>query len=293
MSAPSSRANTRSSTAWMNEPRTSGSASGSRSLTLELALDQPSHRAGRKRLECTGGDDLAMADVAKRLLGERARRRRPVGDAVGAGGRVRERGRDHPLPFGRRLVDAPDDVRQQPPATPLAPAGCEQLGDVLQERRRDHDVAVLVGAAIAEGDTLGRARHARVQQVALAVERIARGRQRQTRSERQLASALVTEEGISGDGSAPPGTRPRTARSRTRGGSAWRGSTAARRSAPRPPVAGPCAGTSSPSSSSISSAAGSARVSSSCSSSASALSTAVAARASSCSAADSSLAVPR
>ena len=60
------------------------------------------------------------------------------------------------------------------PAPPLGPLGHEQLGEIGEERRGQREVALLVGAAVAEDDLLGRSRHARIQQVALAVQRASR-----------------------------------------------------------------------------------------------------------------------
>ena len=115
-------------------------------------------------------------------------------------GSLREDLSQHSLAVGGRLKLTPDHVCQQPPATPHAPLVGEQGGDVIQERRGDHDVAVLVRAAIAEDDALSRSRDARVQQVALAVERIARLRQREPGAESEFMAAVVAEERV-GDGS--------------------------------------------------------------------------------------------
>ena len=176
----------------------SGSALGSRSSDAELALDQPPHGARRERLQCTGGDDLAVADVAERLLGERARGR---GGGVGehrASRGSRPRTRTRP-PARARSVPGRRSRRHPPAAAgDAARASPPPNSSPMSSRNGEahHDVAVLVGAAIAEGDALGRTRHAGVQQVALAVERVGRRRQRETRSERQLAAAVIAEERI-------------------------------------------------------------------------------------------------
>ena len=107
--------------------------------------------------------------------------------------------RQQPLALGGCLKLSPNHVCQQPPAAARTPVIGEQGGDVIQKRRGDHDVAVFVRAAIAEHHTLGRARDARVQQVPLAVQRIARLWQRQPGAERELAASVVAEERV-GDG---------------------------------------------------------------------------------------------
>ena len=88
--------------------------------------------------------------------------------------------------------------------------GVEQLGDVVDERRGQRDVALLVGAAVAEHDALGRPRDARVQQVALARQRVLAGAERQARR-RAPARGGARRRGTARRRPAP-GTRPRTGR---------------------------------------------------------------------------------
>ena len=98
------------------------------------------------------------------------------------------------LSLRRRLSDAPHDVREQPPAAPLEPLRHEQLGDIRHERRGQRLIALLVRAPVAEHDPLARPRDARVEEVALAVERALGRSQPQPRCERELVALIVGQK---------------------------------------------------------------------------------------------------
>ena len=131
-----------------------------------------------------------MAHVGQRRLAQRAdrrghlarRRRCRGGSAAGQ------------LPLGGRRRGVPHHVGQHPPAPALGPILGEQLGHVVEERRGQREVALLVGAAVAEDHALGGTRDARVEQVALAGERVLARAQPQPAARRQLAAQLVGQE---------------------------------------------------------------------------------------------------
>ena len=190
-----------------------------------------------------------MADVAERLLAQGVhRRRRAVADARrGGGGRARSRavGAIAPDPRPRRPAAAAGGARE--------PVLDEQVGDVGDERRGQGEVALLVGAAIAEDELLGGPGDAGVEQVALAGQRVLGRRQAQAGGDRQLAAVLIGQERLAR--ARASGTRPRSGRTRTRPGSGARGWPAARRAARHPARTGCPASTSRRSSTASSSAA--------------------------------------
>ena len=173
---------------------------------LELALDQPVHRAGGERLQRAGRDRPRGDARGPAPVGQDPRRRRIAEPGAAIADPA-------PAPVDRceglrdarsRSVGACSTLHTTSAssrrAALLAPVGREQLGDVLEERRRDHDVAVLIGAAVAESDPLGRARDARVQQVALAVERVGRPAAARGPLRAPARAGVVVEERVAGDG---------------------------------------------------------------------------------------------
>jgi hypothetical protein len=157
---------------------------------LELAVDQPPDRAVGVRLQGPRREDLAVADVGQCGLAQRADRR---GNLAGRG-RACRRPAAGQLPVGGRGGWRPHHVGQHAPLATLGPVFDEQLGDVFQERGRKREIALLVGAAVAQDHPLGGARDARVEEVALARERVLAGAQPQPAAGRQLAAQLVGQE---------------------------------------------------------------------------------------------------
>ena len=117
-----------------------------------------------------------------------------------AGGPADLRGtRAGELPRGGGLIGRPHEVGEQPSAPALSPLGREQLGDVRDERGRQLEISLLVRAAIAEHDPLGGARDRRVEQVALALQRVLPRPQPEPAAHGELAPALVVEERLGAD----------------------------------------------------------------------------------------------
>ena len=251
----------------------------------QLALDQPLDRAVAVGFQRSGGEDLGVAQPRR---ASSPSRRSPSSGSPAAGAPRRRLG-PPALALGGCRVRRPDDVGQQPALALLKPRRRKQLADVIEKRRGQREVALLVGAAVADQDALGRPRDGRVEQVALAVQGVLRsapaadprpGRARA--GARRRGTAPVAP---------PAGTRLPEGRTRTRPGSGGRGSRAARRAPPgrhrrsgSPPRSAPRAAR-----------AARARqgAAPSCDSSSSAAISAVRARASSASAASSAGAAPR
>ena len=84
---------------------------------LELALDQPPHRAAGVGLERAGGQDLAVADVLERDLGQRADRRLHLAGER----RSRRRVCARHLPLGRCFRCRPHDVGEHPAPAAIGP----------------------------------------------------------------------------------------------------------------------------------------------------------------------------
>ena len=163
---------------------------GLEALGLKLAVDEPLDRAVGVRLERARRQDPAVADVRERRLRQRSDRRRDLA------GERRRRGRAGAgeLAGGGRLRRRPHDVGEHPAPAALGPVLDQQLGHVGEERRGQREVALLVRAPVAEDDALGRPGHARVEQVALAAERVLARAQPQAAAHRELAAKLVREE---------------------------------------------------------------------------------------------------
>ena len=171
-------------------------------LGRELALDEPLHRAVRVVLKRATGDDVAMADVRERRSAER------LHDALGRDRRGTGRGvRPRLAPATSARCPATTYVGEQALAAALGPVRDEQIGDVGDERRWQREVPVLIRAAVAERDPLGRPRDRGVEQVALPGERVLGGRQPQAARERDLVAVLVGEERLARARAA--GTHPR------------------------------------------------------------------------------------
>ena len=172
-----------------------GSGSGSSALGLELALDQPLDRAvgvatrARRPTGSRRWRTCASATSPSDPLGERRARRRPAAAAAAhATGPARARS----APGRGSQTTSASSRRARRSLQPLV----EQLGDVGHERRRQRQVALLVGAAVAEHDPLGRPRDARVEQVALAVERVVARSQPQPEHAASSRRQLVGQERV-------------------------------------------------------------------------------------------------
>ena len=188
------------------------------------------HRAVGEALERAAGDDLAVADVT-----ERDRLPSAASGSTSAAPPSRGRAAAERAHAPARSAPPPDPRRHRRAAAGAAargPVGHEQLGQIGEERRGQREIALLVGAAVAEHDLLAsRARRTRtagsargratcsLPQVAARMRAPARGDARRTETARRRRQA---------------GTRPRSGRRRTPPGSAGPGSRAARRAAPPP-----------------------------------------------------------
>ena len=177
-----------SSTAWAREPRFIGSGSGltrrgasrpSTSQRTPQAANVSSCRAPsvRRAASCSSTGALTGAGSARRV-GLRARR------GLGA----------PQLARGRRLARRPRHLGEQP-APALGPQLVgEQRAHVVEERRGDQRLALLVGGAPGQEQHLLRARDAGVEQRALAVEHVLVQRQPQPRGGGEPAPRVVVEE---------------------------------------------------------------------------------------------------
>ena len=126
-----------------------------------------------------------------------------VARTTGSSGRVERRGRRAllggrlraaQLVRRRRLGRRPGDLGQQPAAAALPQLVREQRAHVVQERRRLLRPALLVGAAEREEQHLLGARHAGVEQPALARQRVLVAGQDEPRGLRQLRPGAVVQE---------------------------------------------------------------------------------------------------
>ena len=158
-------------------------------LGVELALDQPLHRAVRVRLERRGREPVACAQLRQNLLGLE-----PLGEPRRAP-RSGKRERPAPLGLGRRCVRPPRHVGERPGAGhALDRVGVELVEDVFDQERANRGRALLVGLAPREHQQPLRARHARVEEVALACRPVVPHRQREPAGPRQLAPLVVRQE---------------------------------------------------------------------------------------------------
>ena len=130
------------------------------------ALDQPLHAAARERLQAAGGLGVARGERCEHRLGHGRAERRRVALLLGRGAGAPQ------LVRRGRLTRRPRHLGQQPAAAPLPQLGGEQRPHVVDERRRLHRVAFLVGRAERQEQDLLRPRDRRVEQVALAREHV-------------------------------------------------------------------------------------------------------------------------
>ena len=187
---------------------------------VQQRLDQPPHPAGRERLELPRALGPPRVELRQHRLADRRGQRRRVGLVARRGLGALE------LARRRRLARRPGDLGQQPPPALLPQLVGEQRPHVVEERRRHQRLALLVRRPPGQEQHLLRPRDARVEQRALAVEHVLVERQPQPRRHAQRAPRVVVEERLGHR--AAGGTRRPAARTRTRRGSAARGSAAGR-----------------------------------------------------------------
>ena len=206
----------------------------------QQALDEPAHAAGGERLELPRALRAPRGEL--RQHGRADRRGQPWRIGLRA-----RRGLGAPqLARGRRLARRPRHLGQQPAPALRPQLVGEQRPHVVEERRGDERLALLVGRAPGQEQHLLRARDAGVEERALAVEHVLVQRQPQPRRRGEPAPGVVVEERL---GHRPLRELARPgARTRRRRGSDARGSRAGRRAArprsrrpgaPRPPPASP------------------------------------------------------
>ena len=146
-----------------------------------MVIDEPAHR--------TAGVGLEAAGRHRRLLDQR-RARRVVGQAAEHGRRLRRcGGGQRAVALGRRrcALERPRHLRQRAAAD--GERGVEQRPHVVEKERRRGQAALLVGRAVAEHEPLGRARGARVEEVALVGQGV-------TRDERQAGAGQASAQGV-------------------------------------------------------------------------------------------------
>ncbi len=151
---------------------------------LQLALDEPAHRAARVLLQRAGAQHLALTQARGRggaERGDRARLQARAGERLGAGA----------LGGRRRLRQRPGHVRQRP--VRLGQVG-QDGAHVVDEERRQRGVAVLVGVARAQQQPPLGAGDGRVEERALLRERILARRQAEPGGHVQLAPQVVGQE---------------------------------------------------------------------------------------------------
>ena len=183
-------------------------------LRAELVLDEPLVRAGHPALERVGAEHLARAEIARAPRASAAApgarsgsgspansastRARVLGGARGARAPARALGAQPPSASARASARSRRRLggRRAPRARARACAsaaspsgsGCEQVEDLVDERRARQRRAVLVAALPAQVEALGRPRDAGVEQVALLVGRVGRGAGPGCRSRRRRSS---------------------------------------------------------------------------------------------------------
>ena len=151
-------------------------------------LDHPLHGAAGERLEPASRLALAVRERLEHLLGDR-RAERVRGRLLGL-----RRLRAPQLVRRRRLRGRPGDLGEQPPAAAAPQLVGEQRPHVLDERRRLQRAALLVGGPEREEQRLLRARDARVEQGALARQRVlVAGQQEPGRGGQRPARVVVQE----------------------------------------------------------------------------------------------------
>ena len=184
-----------SSTAWAREPRFIGSGSGltrrgasrpSTSQRTPQAANVSSWRAPSVR---------RAASCSSTGARERRGQRRRVGLHARRGLRAAQ------LARGRRLARRPRHLGEQPPPALGPQLVGEQRAHVVEERRGDQRLALLVGRAPGQEQHLLGARDAGVEQRALTVEHVLVQRQPQPRGGGEPAPRVVVEERL---GHRPP-----------------------------------------------------------------------------------------
>ena len=177
-----------SSTAWAREPRFIALGVGRHAPRPQQALDEPAHAAGGERLELPRALGAPRGELRQHGRADRRGQPRRLGL------RARRRLRAPQLARGRRLARRPRHLGQQPAPALRPQLVGEQRPHVVEERRGDQRLALLVGRAPGQEQHLLRARDAGVEQRALAVEHVLVQRQPQPRRRGQPAPRVVVEE---------------------------------------------------------------------------------------------------
>ena len=154
----------------------------------EQALDEPAHPAGGERLELPRALRAASGELLEHRRGHGRGQRRRVGLRARRGLGAAQ------LARRRRLARRPRHLGEQPPPALRPQLVGEQRAHVVEERRGDQRLALLVGRAPGQEQHLLRARDAGVEQRALAVEHVLVQRQPQPRGGGEPAPRVVVEE---------------------------------------------------------------------------------------------------